>query len=96
MKKKYVKYRMIEATALPRTNTLPCRVKIFERPRFSNDRQKSKVFSFEQEHDNVLDQAEAVLIRSGFNIKARAEHRDAYVFLVDNWGENFIKIKSLK
>ena len=95
MKNDYKKYRMIEATAIPATNHLPCRVKICERARFNAHNQKSKMFSFDYNFNNTLDLAEHLLIEAGFNIICIADHKDAYVFLCDNWGDKFIEIKDI-
>lgn len=94
--KSYQRVRMIEATALPPTNTRGCRVKLFEKPRGNDDRQQSKIVAFDYECDSVQEQAQIMLERSGFNITGVSSWRDSYVFLVDNWGSEYLEVKDIK
>ena len=94
--KHYQRVRMIEACALPPTNTRGCRVKIFEKARGNDDRQKTKIVGFDYENDSVQEQAQALLEKAGFNIVCVSSWRDSYVFLVDNWGSDYVEIKDIK
>jgi hypothetical protein len=92
----YQRVRMIEACALPPTNTRGCRVKFFEKPRCNDDRMQSKIVGFDYECDSVQEQAQEMLERSGFNIVAVSAWRDSYVFLVDNWGSDYRIVQDIK
>jgi hypothetical protein len=94
--KRHQNTRMIEATFSPCTDTRGSRVKIFERPRNNGDRQKTKIIPYDHELDGVQEQAQAALERSGFNIVAISSWRDSYVFLVDNWGKEYLEVSDIK
>ena len=87
---------MIEATYVPMDNHRPERVKIFERARYSGDREKSKVFSYDYEYADVATQALSKLEAAGFNIVCRSSTRGSFVFLCHNWADEYIEIKDIK
>ena len=72
------------------------RVKLFESARYNEDKTESKVFNYDSECDNVLDQAIAILERNEMNVVCRGSELDYYYILCDNWGENFKTVKQLK
>ena len=43
-----------------------------------------------------MEQAYNILINNGFNVICRASEQDNYIFLCDNWSNEFIKISELK
>ena len=94
--KHYQTLRMIEATYVPCTDEHGSRVKIFEKPRDNSDRMMSKTFGYDHEYNGVQEQAQALLERNGFNIKAISWWRDSYVFLCDNYAEEFIQVADIK
>jgi len=89
-------YRLIKATFVPMTDKSGERVKLFESPRYSNDRAESKVFSYDADIDNVADQAVAILERNGMKIMCRCTETGYYGFLCDSWGEEFKSVRELK
>ena len=92
----YVNTRMIEATYVPMTNERGERIKIFERARYSGDRMKSKVFSYDYEYCDVSTQALSKLEAAGFNIVCRSSTPSSFVFLCHNWADEYIEIKDIK
>ena len=92
----YINTRMIEAAYVPMTNERGERIKIFERARYSGDRTKSKVFSYDYEYSDVATQALSKLEEAGFNIVCRSSTAGSYVFLCHNWADEYIEIKDIK
>lgn len=88
--------RMIEAKYVGPSNTRGARVRIFERPRFHDETHESKIFEYDYEHSCVYDQALELLEQNGFNVVSVSHWRDSYVFLVDNWGDEYIRVKDMK
>lgn len=72
------------------------RVKLFESKRYNDDKTESKVFSYDPDIDNVLDQAIAVLERNDMKVICRGSEQDYYYILCDNWGPEFKKVTELK
>lgn len=89
-------YRQIKVGFLGATNTKSSRIVIFEPKRYNDDKTHRKVFSFDYGEGNSMEQAYKILIRNGFNIVARASEFENYIFLCDNWAEDFVKIEDLK
>lgn len=89
-------YRLIKATFVPMTDKRGERVKLFESPRYSNDKTESKTFSYDSDIDNVPDQAAAILERNGMKIVCRCTEVGYYGFLCDNWAKGFKSVKELK
>jgi hypothetical protein len=88
--------RTIRATYKGPTNSRGSRVEISEEARFSDDRTERKTFSYDYAIGNVQEQAYQILLGNGFNVVAKSGTRDYYTFLVDNWGDDFVKISDLK
>lgn len=89
-------YRMIKVSYVGPTNSRGSRVKIWESPRYNDDKQHTRVLSYDYATGDVLQQAVDTLEANGFKIIARASERDNYVLLCDNWGDEFIEIESIK
>lgn len=89
-------YRLIKATFVPMTNNSGERVKLFESPRYGNDKTESKIFNYDSDIDNVSDQALAILERNGMNVVCRCTETGYYGFLCDNWAEGFKSVRELK
>ena len=89
-------FRQIKATFLGPTNYRGSRIKIFEPKRYSDQKTQSKIFSYCYNEGDVMEQAYKILVNNGFNVIARASEYDNYIFLCDNWSENFKLVKDLK
>jgi predicted molibdopterin-dependent oxidoreductase YjgC len=98
MKKAYQlqNLRQIKVSFLGPTNNRGARIKIYESKRYNDDNTKSKIFSYSYSIGDVMEQAFQILVNNGFNVVCRASDFDNYIFLCDNWGENFIEINNLK
>ena len=83
--------RPIKVKYLPPTNHRGARVKIFE-----PNRQTSVIVPYDYSETNDDTQAFNLLTSKGFNIVARAYDGDTTILLCDNWGENFIDLKTIK
>lgn len=88
--------RQIKVSFLSPTNYRGSRIKIYEPKRYNDDKKQSKIFSYSYEIGDVQEQAFKILINNGFKIISRASDFNNYIFLCDNWGENFIEINNLK
>ena len=89
-------YRVIKATFVSPTNNRGARIKLFEPSRCNDMRTESKIFEYDHDFDNVLDQAIEILERNGMNPICKGSETDYYYILCDNWGEYFKSIKELK
>jgi len=83
--------RAIFVKFLPPTNYRGERIKFSDNYRSG----ETKIVSFTYNIGNVIEQAFQHLQQSGFKIVGRATTKDNYIFFVDNWGEDFLKIKDL-
>ena len=88
--------RQIKVKFVGATNSRGSRIKIYESPRYNDEREQSKTFSYDYSVGNVEQQAFNILQANGFNIIARSSELNNYVILCNNWGEDFIQIKDLK
>lgn len=88
--------RMIKVTYKGPTNTRGSRVQISEDARFNEDRASVKTFSYDYATGDVCQQGLDILTANGFNVVARSGNKDYYIFLVDNWGDDFKKVSDLK
>ena len=88
--------RQIKAKFLPPTNFSGARIKIYEPKRYYEDNVQSKIYSYSHEIGDVMEQSYRILISNGFNVVCRASENDNYIFLCDNWADEFIKISELK
>jgi hypothetical protein len=98
MKKAYQiqNLRQIKVSFLSPTNTLGSRIKIYEPKRYNDEKEQSKIFSYCYETRDVQEQSYKILIANGFNVVCRASDINNYIFLCDNWSENFVQIKDIK
>ena len=88
--------RQIKVKYLAPTNYSGSRIKIYEPKRYYDDKTTSKVYSYDYEIGDVMEQAYQILVNNGFNVVCRASELENYIFLCDNWADEFIKIKDLK
>lgn len=89
-------YRQIKVKFLPPTNNSGSRIKIYEPKRYSDDKTEYKIFSYCYETGDVMEQAYKILVSNKWNVVARASEYENYIFLCDNWGDNFLHVKNLK
>jgi hypothetical protein len=88
--------RVIKATVIPATNKFGTRIKIFDARENSENKRENKKFSYCYKTDCVKEQAFNLLIKNGFNIVCTGTEKDNYVFMCDNWGDNYKRINQLK
>ena len=88
--------RQIKAKFLSPTNTRGARLKIYEPKRYNDDKTESKIFSYCYETGDIMEQAFKILKNNGFNIVCRASDVESYIFLCDNWSDEFKKVSELK
>jgi sRNA-binding regulator protein Hfq len=88
--------RQIKVKFVGATNTRGSRIKIYEAPRYNDEKEQSKMFSYDYSVGNVEQQAFNILEANGFKIVARCSEFNNYVILCNNWGDEFIQIKDLK
>ncbi len=88
--------RMIRAEYYGPTNTRGSRVKIYEPSRDNRSTNEAKFFSYCYATGDIMEQAYQVLKRNGWNVICRASDKNGYVFLCDNWANEFNTIKDLK
>ena len=88
--------RQIKVSYLGATNNRGSRIKIYEPKRYNDDKVVSKIFSYCSKTGNVKNQAFNILTSNGFNVICTASELENYIFLCDNWGEEFNKISNLK
>ena len=89
-------YRVIRAKCLPATNDRGYRVKIWEVPPFNDMREISKTLPFCYTTDSVQQQALDALIRNGFNVVGRSSDKTCYMFIVNNWSDEFVGVSDIK
>ena len=89
-------YRQIKVKYLPATNSSGSRIKIYEPKRYNEDKTTSKTFSYSYVFGDIMEQAYSILTKNGFKVIARASEFENYIFLCDNWGDDFNKISDLK
>ena len=89
-------YRQIKVKFLGPTNNNGSRLKIYEPKRYNNDKTQSKTFSYCYKTGCIMEQAYNILIDNGFDVVARASDNENYIFLCDNWDEDFKQITNLK
>ncbi len=86
--------RAITAKFIPCSNTKGARIKIYDN--YMEDRKQSVFLSYDYEISDVAIQAYKFLIQGGFNVVCRSSNVNEYIFLVDNWNDNYINIKDVK
>lgn len=89
-------YRQIKVGFIGPSNTRGARIKIFEPARYNGDTTQRKHFSYDYSVGDIMEQAYEILTRNGFNVVARASEFEHYIFLCDNWSDEFFEIKDLK
>lgn len=89
-------YRQIKVKYLAPTNHNGSRIKIYEPKRYNNDKTQGKIFSYCYKTGDVQEQAFNILKNNGFNIVCKASEFENYIFLCDNWADDFKQIKDLK
>ena len=88
-------YRNINAYYVPATNTRGDRVCLEEKMRYNDHKTARKYFSYDYKFGDVQKQAFHILQNAGFKVMARSATLDKYIFLCDNWGDDYIKISDL-
>ena len=88
-------YRNINAYYVSPTNTRGGRICIEEKNTYSGNKTTRKYFSYCYKTGDVQRQGFNILQAGGFNVMARSGDVNKYIFLVDNWGEDYIKISDL-
>jgi hypothetical protein len=89
-------YRKFNVYILGPTNHLGTRVKITEPKRYYNDETSSVILPYDYEIGNIANQALQYLIKKGFNPVARCSEYKCYTILCDNWGKDYINLKTSK
>jgi hypothetical protein len=89
-------YRQIKVKFLGPTNHRGARIKIYEPKRYYDNPEQSKIFSYSYKYGDIMEQAYATLVLNGWNVVARASDAENYIFLCDNWSDDFKEIKDLK
>tara|TARA_R110000764_G_scaffold223165_1_gene311978 strand:- start:231 stop:524 length:294 start_codon:yes stop_codon:yes gene_type:complete len=87
--------RQIKVKYISPTNNRGARVKIYEPKRYNNDSTQSKTFSYGYKYGDIQQQAYDILISNGWNVLSSASEVNEYIFLCDNWGEDFKSINEL-
>lgn len=81
--------RQIKVKYISPTNSRGSRVKIYEPKRYDSDKVKSVTLSYDYSIGDIMEQAYRYLVDKGFNVIARASEYDNYIFLCDNWSEEY-------
>lgn len=87
--------RQIKVKYISPTNNRGARVKIYEPKRYNNDSTQSKTFYYSYEYGDTQKQAYKILISNGWNVICSASEVNEYIFLCDNWGDDFKLINEL-
>ena len=87
--------RQIKVKFISPTNLRGARVKIYEPKRYKDDSTQSKTFSYSYDYGDIHEQAYKILISNGWNVICSASEVNEYIFLCDNWGEDFKSINEL-
>lgn len=84
--------RVIEVKYLGATNTLGARARITQLKRRNNEPTRSITFHYTGP-ENVNQQVYNFLIEKGFKVDSIVNLPDKDLFLVDNWGDDYINLK---
>jgi hypothetical protein len=87
--------RQVKVKYISPTNNKGSRVKIYEPKRYNNDSTQSKTFSYSYKYGDIEEQAFEILKSNGWNVICSASEANEYIFLCDNWGEDFKEISEL-
>lgn len=88
--------RQIKVKFLGPTNYKGARIKIYEPKRYKDDKEQSKIFPYCYKTGDILKQGWEILEKNNFIIKGYSSEVNNYIILCDNWGENYLEIKSIK
>jgi hypothetical protein len=88
-------YRTIHVRFIAPTNYRCSRLCIEEKKRYNEHKPDRKYFDIDERLGSVQKQAFKILQNAGFKIMARSENVKTYTFMVDNWGDDYIKISDL-
>lgn len=87
-------YRQIKIKYISPTNTRGSRVCIYEPKRYNNDKTEKVFLSYDYSIGCIQQQALNYLVSKGFNIVAKASELENYIFLADNWADEFRELKT--
>ena len=87
-------YRQIKVKYLGATNTRGSRICIYEPKRYNNDTTQRVYLSYNYALGCIQRQTYNYLIDKGFNIVAKASELENYIFLADNWADEFRELKT--
>ena len=88
-------FRQIKVKFISPTNHRGARIKIYEPKRYNDDSTQSKTFSYSYKYGDIHEQAYNILMSNGWNVLSTASEANEYIFLCDNWGEDFKSISEL-
>jgi len=88
--------RQIKVTYIGSTNSRGSKICISEPARGTNEQTQRKYFSFSYEYGDITEQAFQILRSNGWNIICRCSDSKGYIFLCDNWSDEYLEIKNLK
>lgn len=83
--------RAIKVKFMPPTTHKGARVKITDD--YLAERKQSIVLSYDYEIADVAKQAFKFLTDKGFDVVCRASDENQYLFMVNNWSENYLTLK---
>jgi predicted small secreted protein len=89
-------YRQIKVKYIPCTNITGSRICIYEPKRYNDDKTIRVYQSYSSRIGCIQEQAFQYLKEKGFNIIAKASEFENYVFLCDNWADEFRELKTGK
>ena len=88
--------RVLKVAFVAPTNTRGARIKIYEEKRDNDDNTKAKMFSYDYQTGDVLQQALNILLNNGWKPICRGSEFNNYFILCDNWDEDFKEVADLK
>tara|TARA_R100000963_G_C4557070_1_gene47500 strand:+ start:190 stop:495 length:306 start_codon:yes stop_codon:yes gene_type:complete len=87
-------YRQIKIKYLGPTTHNGSKLCIYEPKRYNKDITKRVYLPYDHSIGCIQEQAYKYLIDKGFNIVSKASEFENYIFLADNWADDFIEIDS--
>ena len=87
-------YRQLKVKYISPTNSRGARICIYEPKRYNNDKTEKVYLSYDYAIGCIQEQAFIYLQEKGFNIIAKASEFENYIFLADNWADNFRELKT--
>ena len=85
-------YRQIKVKYISPTNYRGAKICIYEPKRYSDYKTNKIILSYCQETGCIQKQAYKILTDKGFNIICKASEYENYIFLCDNWADEFIEL----